>query len=511
MDKKLLDEFASHIASHNVVKFSSSGVLSIDGERIILTNFSEWFMRYCREDGAKKFASLIMEALNSSVLLETLKLSLRFSIASGKKSAFKEISDLVCPYDYSDAIPFINILNHRQVMFYDKKKRQLLDLDYDTYKEITDKDFRIKPTPAHMSFNPYRPDQVYIQEYANKKTTHINTYLKPEWQLDKALEEEEIKKFTKIPTILQDFFEHLVPDDNCREYLYDWLHYALTTRCETYLVLNGAKGIGKNILSEFICKTLLGSSNHKVAHQAALKGFNAILVDCRMIVFDEFKITDQQDINTLKRIINPIQMIEFKGLDTGKNQETFNSFIISNNALSDLWLNWDERRFSVMDLTDVKLREIWTKEKIDKSVAVFSDPQSEEMIAFGYWLMYRKPKVMQDRFSDYKGEHFYRICYSSMFEWCKMLIDDITSNPTVGYFEESDLRMKFKERTGGSQRFPNITKVIDFLANYKHNGEHYLGVVEKDGDTNYIQINPYFLNKNKVDDAKNTWKNVDLL
>jgi hypothetical protein len=510
MDKALLDELSTNMVSSFNVKFSSSGILNIDGERITLTSFPEWFMRYCREEHTKKFMPLMLDSVNSSVFLETLKVSLKKSMSSGKKAAFREISDLVKPYDYCDAIPFINIVDHKMIMFYDKKQRKLLDLDYDTYKEITDKEYRIKPTPAYMSFNPYRPEQVYISEYAHKITTHINTYLKPEWQLDKALSDAEIGRYTKPPQIIAEFLQHLVPLEHCREFVYDWLHYALTERCETYLVLNGAKGIGKNILSDFICKTLLGSSNHKVAHQSALKGFNAILVDCRMIVFDEFKITEQEDINTLKRIINPIQMIEFKGVDATKNQETYNSFIICNNALTDIKLEWNERRFSVVDLTEVKLREVWTKQKIDEAIKIFSDPQSEEMINFGYWLMYRKPVVMQDRFTDYKGDHFYRICYASMAEWSKMLIDDITSGPSVGYYEESDLRIKFKDRTNGQQRFPNITKVIDFLKNYKHDGQHYLGIIEKDGDTNYLQINPYFLKRN-VDGTNSIRNTVDLL
>lgn len=511
MDKDLLEELSSHIVSNTTLKFSTSGVISVDGERITLTNFAEWFMRYCREDQTKKFISLMTEAPNSSVFLETLKISLKTSLSKGKKSVFKEISDLVRPYDYVDAIPFINILDHRMVMFYDKKEKKLLDLDYGTYKEVTDKDYRIKPTPAHISFNPYRPEQVYLSDYGSKTSTHINTYAKPEWQLDRALTDAESRKYSRVPPLIKEFFEHLFPNPRCREYVLDWLHFALTSRCETYLVLNGAKGIGKNILSNEICKTLLGSTNHKVAHQSALKGFNAILVDCRMIIFDEFKITERDDINTLKRIINPIQMIEFKGVDARKNLETFNSFMICNNSLMDLLLEWNERRFSVADLTDRKLTEVWTKEKIEQAVKVFSDPQSDEMINFGYFLMYRKPVIMQDRFTDYKEDHFYRICYSSMPEWQKMLVDDITNNPSVGYFEEAELRMKFKERTNNLQRFPNITKVMDFLKNYKHNGEHYLGFIEKDGETNYLQINPHFLTKKPVDTSGTNWKNVDLL
>jgi hypothetical protein len=126
MDKALLDELSTNMVSSFNVKFSSSGILNIDGERITLTSFPEWFMRYCREEHTKKFMPLMLDSVNSSVFLETLKVSLKKSMSSGKKAAFREISDLVKPYDYCDAIPFINIVDHKMIMFYDKKQRKLL-------------------------------------------------------------------------------------------------------------------------------------------------------------------------------------------------------------------------------------------------------------------------------------------------------------------------------------------------------------------------------------------------
>jgi hypothetical protein len=267
--------------------------------------------------------------------------------------------------------------------------------------------------------------------------------------------------------------------------------------------MNGIKGLGKNILSDIIFKALLGRNNHKVAHQEALsKGFNAILKECRMIVFDEFKIVEDAHINTLKRYANTDQMIEHKGIDVGNTEKTFNSFIICNNAITDMRVEWDDRRFSVVDLSTTKLEDAWSTERIDYLISIFQNETEVplEVRQFGYWLLYRDPVVAKSPFYCYKGEHFYRLCYASFPEWAKMIIDEVTDGVHQDYFEEADLKRLFKDRTNGVQRFPNAVKVEDFIKNYKHKGKDYLGHIEKDDRTYYLQVNPIFVKNKSVAD-----------
>jgi hypothetical protein len=252
-------------------------------------------------------------------------------------------------------------------------------------------------------------------------------------------------------------------------------------RCETYLVLNGAKGIGKNLFSENFCKPLMGTHNHKVAQPSALESnFNALLKDCRMIVFDEFRIDTPEKINKLKRYVNEEQMIEEKGKDVDASQKTFNSFIISNNDMADMKIAWDERRFSVMELTKKKLRDEWNSAKIQEFLDMCKDQHAMKQI--GYWLMYRQPRYT--KFDAFKRKHFYDLCYTSFSEWQKIIIDFAVSK-TYTEITNADLKKEYRKRTE-STRLPSYARVKDFVENYRHEGEYSLGEVYKQAQDVWI-------------------------
>jgi hypothetical protein len=507
---ELMPELADSILENCTVKFSASGVLTVDGDKLTLKEISGWMLNFCRAPEHKKFIPLLVEAPNPSHFLEMFKTHLKIGRSKHRNSVYKGADDVVKGFSYDGMIPFISITNEKKILFFSKKKKEITDLAWGTYASSVDKEYRINPMPAVIEFNPYRPEQIYMGTYNDEQEcTHLNTYRKPDWQLARKLSDKEATDYSKLPKIIDDFFSHLFPNARCKEFTYDWFHYALSSRNETYLVMNGAKGLGKNILSNMIGSSLVGANNHKIAHKGALDRFNVILTECRMIVFDEFKIVDDEAINTLKRFANADQMIERKTIDTNKTEKTYNSYIICNNAVTDMRIEWDDRRFSVLDLSDKKLNDAWSKEKIDELVAICENPNSKEMIAFGYWLLYRKPVVMVNEFTMYQGDHFYKLCYTSFPEWAKMLIDEITTNPRP-YYEESDLRMMIKERTNGQQRLPAKARIEDFLKNYKHLGENYLGTIERDERTYYLQVDETFIKSSK-DETGINFESTDLL
>jgi hypothetical protein len=494
----LLVELAEKLIEEMSIKFSTHGILSINGDRITLKEFPSFMMNYCKSENTRKYLPILLDAPSPSHALESLKVELKRLQSTYKSLIYKDGSSNLRGYSYDGCVPFISVTNSKKVLFYNKATKSIeQNLDYDTYCKTTDKEYQIKPMPCVIEFNPYRPEQIYTSDYNFKTCTHLNTYKKPDWQFARKLTNEEAKQYSKLPSIIDDFFTHLFPEERCKKFVFDWLHFALTSRCETYLVMNGAKGIGKNVLSETICSALIGKENHKLANVGALEGnFNSILAESRMIVFDEFKISNDEEINRLKRYANAEQTIERKGIDVNKTEVTYNSYIICNNSLTDMRIAWDDRRFSVMDLTDKKLDDVWDSKKIDELINTFRDPENPIVREFGYWLLYREPEIMVNPFSCYKGTHFYKLCYTSMPEWAKMIIDEVTTSGK-GYFEESDLKLMYKDRTNGVHRFPLLSKVDDFLKNYKHNGVDYLGHIEKDSRTYYLQASIYF-NKEKL-------------
>jgi hypothetical protein len=86
-----------------------------------------------------------------------------------------------------------------------------------------------------------------------------------------------------------------------------------------------------------------------------------------------------------------------------------------------------------------------------------------------------------------------------------MIIDEITNKTIKNYYDEGELKMMFKDRTNGVHRFPHMTKVEDFIKNYKHNGEHYLGQIERDERNYYLQVNEHFV-KSTEDNTGINWQ-----
>lgn len=395
-------------------------------------------------------------------------------------------------FDWNGLIPFQSITDANNYVIYDAKYNRITDYDYRTFKQAT-KNFDDTPEPliGRIGFDPYRPLPLWdIEDEYGRKMKFINTYQKPEWQLNQELSEQGMKAFTQnMPRVLIKFFTHLFPLDTAREFVLDWLHFALVNRCETYLVLNGAKGAGKNVLAEHICRQVMGKNNHKMAQPGALESnFNALLEKSRMIVLDEFKIDTQDKINKLKRYVNEDQMIEKKGQDVNTTSKTYNSFIICNNHETDMAISWDDRRFSVVDMNNEKLEETLEEEEIESLIRM----DEATLKHFGYYLMYRKPKVMKNEFHVYKGSHFYNLCYTSLPRWGQVIVDLIESGE-YEILEMDEIRRELKRKDEYS-RMPKRQKVRDFLKNYKHKGKHYLGEIEiEKGNYWHIKVNPEYV------------------
>jgi hypothetical protein len=471
-----------------IVEVTAAGIIKVDGERILDKNCLQFLQNQAS----------VNPTLAPCMLIPTNEFLIAFRgiVNSELRKAPDYEQVTIESYDYSNLIPFQAITDASKTIIFDTSTSSITDIDYSTFKSNRET-AKIEPIRGRIEFNPYSPLPITFKEDRyGRQCNFINTYKKPAWQYNIQLSVDESRKY-EIPQLFNEFFEHLIPDNNCRMFTYDWLHYALTDRCETYLVLNGAKGIGKNVLSELLCKPLMGTANHKIAQPSALTSdFNALLENSRMIVFDEFRVDTAEKINKLKRYVNEEQMIEKKGVDVSNTIKTFNSFIISNNDLDDMKIAWDDRRFSVVDLTETKLRDVWKKDKIDRLISMFEDV--EAMRNFGYWLMYRVP--LYTKFDAWKGNHFYKLCYASFKEWQKVIIDLAMSRQ----YEEltaADIRKEYRKRTD-SNRIPNITKIKDFLMNYRHEGIHRIGELRENGEVFTIILDDIFCPATTQDDSE---------
>lgn len=346
---------------------------------------------------------------------------------------------------------------------------------------------------ATFSFNPYNDFEKRLTTLEGQKVVEFNCFTPPPWRCgdDGRLDPDMEGRYAggTPPKIFMEFLEHLLPNKDHRTFLLHWMHQAMFSRNETYLCLNGKKGAGKNLLCDLLGR-LVGQDYYRKANERFFdEGFNSVLDRARLILLDELRVENIKQHNRLKSYINKGQNIERKGVDADRTTETFNSYINNNNDISDMLLFWDDRRFSVPDLTEIKLRDVWTQDKIDKFVEMFED--IEFLRSVGFWI---KRTCYVEEFGAFHflaGERFWKIVFNSLSEWQKIIVEAVTSKEKAEY-SIADLKQLYKRRVDAN-RFPfKIQKIGDFIEDYRHRAEHKLGHLEGVGENAVIIPSEHF-------------------
>ena len=409
-------------------------------------------------------------------------------------------------FDIETLIPCVDLTSGKKFLI-NRDKRKISQINHDAWLSLLPKDFPKTPMPSRLVFDPMQSEPYKVSDFEGYNIAYINQYQHPQWMKegDKVvyLSEEE-QKAIECPEKIMSFMEHLFPSDSCRSFVFNWMHYALISRCQTYLVLNGKKGVGKGILCEQILKNLVGENNYRIAPESMLdSNFNAALENIRILVLDEINADRTSKINKLKKYANDNQNVEKKGVDATNTTRIYYSAVISNNDLFDMKLTWDERRFSVVDLADISLLDAWGKEEIDELIEYLQDP--EVIKQFGYWILYKGRQSKLTELSVYKGDRFYDIVYHSLSEWQKVVVDMILDKGVDDVFNLSECRTEYKRRIPNG-KFPSSRnlKVKKFLEDFRYYDDK-LGELEYDEDEKeyYIVKDEKFVSrKSKVNKQK---------
>jgi hypothetical protein len=334
---------------------------------------------------------------------------------------------------------------------------------------------------ATFSFDPYNDFERRVIKLEGQEVVEFNCFHAPAWRcqdgstiVDIGLEE----KYKEVPAPKEfiEFMTHLFPIKDQRDYVYRWMYNSIFSRNEVYLCLNGKKGSGKNafvqLLSHLVGRDYFKDINRRVFDE----GFNAVLDKARLIQFDEIKADNDHKVDILKKYINRDQNIEKKGVDADALTETFNSFIINNNDITDLKLEWDDRRFSVPDIATKRLKDIWSQDKIDDFHNMFTDIEFQRRVGFFIRRQVGASKV--DVFAYLTGKRFWEIVYNSLPEWQRVIVDHAVDKTSLT-LNLTELRLNYKRTHEGSKiMFPiRNQKVKDFMEDYRHLGTHQIGEV----------------------------------
>ena len=393
----------------------------------------------------------------------------------------------------------------------EKPSKALKILDNDTYRvtDITGNSWErcvpqevrdeIRPHNAVFRYNPYDPAPYEEIQYYGTPAIKVNTYLPPEWKLTPEVQ------VSECPDIIMRFFEHFIPEETCRQYVFERMYMIAHDRLEVFMVFNSPTGTGKGIFTR-ILEQGVGKGNYVLApHGWSRSIFNSWLQDKQLVVFDEVKVeTDGKDenVNYLKRIVNAEQTVEKKGVDADKTMEVFASYILTNNhGPKNFKMEDDNRRFSVVEMTQKKMEDVFTLDQVNEIVAAVED--RDTMNRFWLWLTANfgpNKRKYRNKFHLWKGELYWKFKYESKPMWQRFLIDTLTNNPDAPEYTYRNLEGMFREYInasgGAGLSFPRKRTAISFfLETYRHMDKDPIGstYVDKEDGELIVKVDDKFV------------------
>ena len=279
--------------------------------------------------------------------------------------------------------------------------------------------------PAQFTYNPFEATRLYRENL----DWFYNTYQPPTWYEDIFYSEgnREVFQRVDIPDMYKTFFSHLVSShEGSYVYVLSWLANAM--RCRNYCVLTaiGNQGIGKGVLGE-IMRLLIGEKNfHTSDTRLITKDFNKQFKNKRIVFCDEIQIRKVEHVNKFKALINDMIEIEGKG-ENAVEAKNYASIYIASNNFDSIRLTDDDRRFSIIELTDEKLINKMSTEEINNLI----EPDNIKQLAEYLWHLSIDKDEMKSPFRSQRTE---QVRLAGLKDWEEWLFDDYAvdnANKTV--------------------------------------------------------------------------------
>lgn len=431
---------------------------------------------------AETFNDLIYTKFSDNIPLITNYLSRKVEILDEVLRTVSSPPKKVYETDAEDvriirSIPYQELSDSKalKIKFLDPTTNTVIDIHPKTYMAKTDMketDFYKYALARHFTFDVKSTDRlVKIKKNIGsemKEFEALNLYNAPLWQLSKPSSE-------NMSNRLQEFFTHLFPNDIDREYVFDWLHYLVTSRNQTILCLVGGKGTGKTIFS-YMCASLVGNEYAVEEANSFLTGnFNGSMENARLIALDEVNLEGNTAIVKCRKLTNDRVSMELKGVDT-KTTLNHVSFIITSNEITKFAIDGTERRFSIPEVTDVQLYKnkqskrpgLWGRNDIASFDKMVKNANCEEFINFAWWCYNRKPK--NDNQIGCMREYYFKVYEKSlplaamsfinvMFEMC--IAPNVTYNKHFKFVSEIIEEVNQRENNKGYRKKTAVQNFIE--------------------------------------------------
>jgi hypothetical protein len=262
------------------------------------------------------------------------------------------------------------------------------------------------------------------------------------------------------------------------DYFYDATHYIVKDRLDVYLVLSGSPGIGKGMYAR-IMSELLGEDNVKDATKNVLKSsFNDIFVDTRLVTHDEYPAATREEMSALKKNIESKQSIQKKFEDIKTRGDVWASQIITVNKGVRYQFEPNERKFSVLDLTDVPLLDVMTETEID-GVTRRIEEDPEYLARIGYYFLNHKPKASKK--IGLKGDRFWDMCLAGLVGFNRFMVAELRRQHGAEHNLDRMIIDYLDSRGSRGSEPPTEAEVTDHLKMWKLGGKEIAKVYRRDG------------------------------
>ncbi len=364
---------------------------------------------------------------------------------------FAEVSKLILDVDDEHANVLLNDETKERQTIDLGRLRMLLGRQYDMYMQQ-------QCVIAKYAYDP--TSKAVLYKSPTTGITMYNQYSPPFWLADFFYQGKPLPTAPSAPPgILQEFLMHLVDSDAASyEYVLDWIATTVNSRNVTVLTAIGEQGVGKGTLAEIIT-CLVGNSNASKVRADIFKGrFNSQMENKKFVHVDEVALKNQEEYNRFKDIVNPVIEIEGKGKDA-KSVENFASYYLAANDSNAINPGSDDRRFSIIELTKIKIKDSKFRDQI-------THLKSNEVISeFAAYLL--QHKVKNDMLTPFKAKRkSAEIAQAALKDWEVYILEDFLEEyvgKSMSYQDANQILLKsgtmgYGAKGPGRRKWENFCK-----------------------------------------------------
>jgi len=506
-EETLIDELREFIEDHYLItNLSPSGrVTYMGGKSANLAKFTGILKADTKTNNVSTAARLYYEDLSNQDQILMVQDFCKDIIQENRieENQVKSEGTLGSELDTADLEILIDVKEEDVSYCFDNDSKQLLPMKWESLKRIiTPKEQGFIPkSPCISVYEPWNTEVNFNEIFIGQQPViRVNTYSHPVWRKGLSLSSEKVgplSVLSKMPDAMQDYFRHLFPSKSVQIYVLKWLYNALVSRQgeEHILVLNGKTGTGKTIFSRDLMIALFGESNWGQAPKNLFKStFNKVLKNKRIIFIDEAKIKEDE-YNIVKLYANKKLNIEQKGVDADNNTDVYYSMVLSNNRMGDIYVDHDDRRYSIVETTDLKMINEFGSEWIDYFLEQLKSKSFIRQI--GKAILSIGDGENPIDLNQYRSKKFYDFVWRHLYQWQKTIVNRVIKEVKDGEKEIEFDKLVMAVKNDKFLKYDvQVDTVMEFIQDYIHEGKYHLGSIRGKEEDLTLVINRKLIKEN---------------